>query len=280
MEELLQNIKDFLTENGLVFFKSIVLALVILIVGRWVAKLLSRLVERAMKRAKVDGMLSRFIHHLCYIGLMVLVIISALGQLGIHTASFAAILAAAGLAVGLALQGSLSNFAAGVMLLIFRPFKLGDFIDAGGQMGSVQEIQLFNTVLNTPDNVRVVVPNGQITAGTIKNYTFNETRRLDMVFGVSYSDDLKQARQIIEEILNADERVLKEPAPTIAVAELADSSANFVVRPWVKGADYWSTKFDLTEKIKNTFDQQGITIPFPQRDVHIFNTDTKQKVSA
>ena len=147
-------------------------------------------------------------------------------------------------------------------------------------MGSVQEIQLFNTVLNTPDNVRVVVPNNQITAGTIKNYSFNETRRLDMVFGVSYSDDLKLARQIIEEILNADARVLQEPAPTIAVAELADSSVNFVVRPWVKGADYWDAKFDLTERIKTAFDDRGITIPFPQSDVHLFNADDAQKASA
>ncbi len=271
MNNLLLTIKTYLTENGLHLAKSMIIALVILIVGRWLAKLLSQLVERAMIRAKLDEMLAHFMKSLCYIGLMVLVVISALDQLGVQTATFAAILAAAGLAVGFALQGSLSNFAAGVMLIVFKPFRVGDYIEAGGQSGIVQEIQIFNTILNTPDNIRVVVPNGQITGGTLKNYTINETRRVDMTFGVSYNDDLKLARQIIEDILSADARILREPAATVAVAELADSSVNFVVRPWVKAGDYWDVKFQLTEKIKNAFDQRGITIPFPQRDVHIFN---------
>jgi small conductance mechanosensitive channel len=200
---------------------------------------------------------------------MTFVIVAAIGTLGVQTTSFVAVLGAAGLAVGFALQGSLSNFAAGVMLIVFRPFKAGDYVEAGGTAGSVQEVSIFTTVMKTPDNKKVIIPNSQITGGSITNYSAMETRRVDMVFGIGYGDNIKQAKDTLEQILAADERILKDPAPTIAVSELADSSVNFVVRPWVKTADYWAVYFDLTEKVKLTFDEKGISIPFPQQDVHM-----------
>jgi small conductance mechanosensitive channel len=199
------------------------------------------------------------------------VIIAALSKLGVETASLAVVIGAAGLAVGFALQGTLSNFAAGVMLIIFKPFKLGDYVEAGGKAGTVKEIQIFNTVLHSPDNVRIIVPNGQVTSAPITNYTTTGTRRLDLVVGVSYESDLKKAKQLLQDIIAGDSRVMEEPAPTIAVAELGDSSVDFVVRPWVKTSDYWGLKFDLTEKIKLTFDENNISIPYPQRTVHMVN---------
>jgi len=201
---------------------------------------------------------------------MVFVFIAALGTLGVETASFAAVIAAAGLAVGFALQGSLSNFAAGVMLIIFRPFKAGDFVEAGGAMGAVEAVNIFNTIMKSPDNKKVIIPNSKITGDSIVNYSAQDTRRVDMVFGIGYDDDIRKAKSTLEQILASDERVLKDPAPTVAVSELADSSVNFVVRPWVKTADYWGVFFDITEKVKLTFDEQGISIPFPQRDIHMF----------
>ena len=189
--------------------------------------------------------------------------------LGVQTASIIALLGAAGLAVGLALQGSLSNFAAGVLIILFKPYKVGDYIEAGGVGGSVESLQIFTTVLITPDNKRVVVPNSQVTDGVITNYSANDTRRLDLVAGVSYSDDLDKVRAVLEGIIDDSEYVLDAPAPTIAVNELADSSVNFVVRPWVKTTDYWAAHFTLTETIKKRFDAEGISIPFPQTDVHV-----------
>jgi small conductance mechanosensitive channel len=199
------------------------------------------------------------------------VIIAAIHQLGIQTASLIALLGAAGLAVGLALQGSLSNFAAGVLIVLFRPYKVGDWIEGGGVSGAVEEVQILTTVLKTGDNKRVIIPNSQIMGTTITNYSANETRRVDLVVGVSYSDDLDKVRKELEGLVAADERILKDPAVTIAVSELADSSVNFVLRPWVNTADYWGVYFDLTEAIKKRFDEVGISIPFPQRDVHIHN---------
>jgi small conductance mechanosensitive channel len=224
-----------------------------------------------MDKAKVDPTLSKFVKNLTYSLLLVFVVIAALGRLGVQTGSFIAIIGAAGLAVGLALQGSLSNFAAGVLMIIFKPFRVGDFIEAGGAMGTVKEIQIFNTILNTPDNKRVIVPNAQVTGGNIVNYSVNGTRRVDLVVGVSYDDDLKKAGQVIESVLKADNRVLADPAYTVAVSELADSSVNFVVRPWVNGSDYWDVYFDLTEKIKVSLEENGLSIPFPQRDVHMIS---------
>jgi small conductance mechanosensitive channel len=205
------------------------------------------------------------------IALLVVVIIAAISQVGIETTSFIAIFGAAGLAVGLALQGSLSNFAAGVLIVLFRPYRIGDFIEAAGVAGTVEQVQILTTTMKTPDNKKIIVPNSQIMDSIITNYSANDTRRVDMVVGVSYSDDLDKVKKVLEELVSADERILKEPEYKIAVSELADSSVNFVVRPWVKTADYWSVMWDLTELIKKRFDNEGISIPFPQRDIHVYN---------
>lgn len=267
MEDVLNTIYTYLATYGL----RVLAALVILILGRWVAQIISKLIHQALLRARLDETLARFAQDLSYIAMLVFIIIAVLNKLGVNTTSFAVVIGAAGLAIGFALQGSLSNFAAGVMLIVFKPFKVGDFIEAAGQKGTVKEIQIFNTILNSPDNVRIIIPNGQVTGTEIRNYTANGTRRVDLVIGVSYEDDLKKTQQVINNVLAADDRILPEPATTVAVSELGDSSVNFVVRPWVKAADYWNVYFDLTEKIKLALDKNGITIPFPQRDVHIIN---------
>lgn len=265
MEQVLNTIYAYLATYGL----RIVAALVILIVGRWVAKLISNLIKKGMIKAKIDETLAKFAQHLSYIALLVFVVIAALEKVGVQMTSFVVVVGAAGLAIGFALQGSLSNFAAGVMLIIFKPFKVGDYVEAGGKAGTVEEIQIFHTVLKSPDNVRIIIPNGQVTSGNVMNYTVNGTRRIDLVIGVSYEDDIKKAQQVIEKIILSDERILKEPAYKVAVSELGDSSVNFVVRPWVDAAEYWNVRFDLTEKIKLALDKNGITIPYPQHDIHI-----------
>lgn len=246
-------------------------ALLILILGRIVSRIVANVVGKMMTRGKVDVTLVKFCQSLTYIALMAFVVIAALDKLGVQTTSFAAIIAAAGLAIGLSLQGTLGNFAAGVMLMLFRPFKVGDFIEGGGTSGIVEEIQIFSTKMRTGDNKEVIVPNGQIIAGTITNYSAKETRRIDLVIGVGYQDDLKKVRSVLEDIISKEERILADPAVTIGVLELGDSSVNFAVRPWVKTGDYWPTLFDLQETIKMRFDAEGISIPFPQRDVHLFN---------
>jgi small conductance mechanosensitive channel len=233
------------------------------------------MLEKGLHRAHIDPTLGKFVRNLAYFALLAFVAITALGSLGVPNASFVATVGAAGLAVGLALQGSLSNFAAGVLLIIFKPFKVGDFVEIAGAGGTVQEIQIFNTVIHSPDNVRVIVPNAQVTSGNIKNYTANDKRRLDMVIGISYGDDIAKARQIISGILQGDSRVVKDPAPVVAVLGLGDSSVDIAVRPWVKPADYWTCHFDLHEQIKVSLEQSGITIPFPQRDIHIHNGQLK-----
>ncbi len=244
-------------------------ALAILIVGRLLTGVLAGVVKRLMNRAGTDDMLTGFVVSITRIALLTFVVLAALNTLGVQTTSFVAIIGAAGLAIGFALQGSLANFASGVMLVIFRPFKTGDYVEAGGSSGSVEEITIFNTVLKTPDNKKVIVPNSKITGDNITNYSAQEMRRIDMVFGIGYDDDLRQAKRSLEQMLAEDERVLKDPAPQVAVLELADSSVNFAVRPWVKTGDYWDVYFDLTEKVKLAFDEQGISIPFPQTDVHL-----------
>jgi small conductance mechanosensitive channel len=265
MEDVLTKIYEILAQWGL----KVIGAILILLIGWWLAKLVSNLAAKALRRSRTEETLVRFLHSLCYIALMTFVVIAALRQLGMETTSAVAVIGAAGLAIGFALQGSLSNFAAGVMMIIFKPFKAGDFVEAGGVTGSVQEIGIFTTILNSPDNVRVIVPNGQITGTTIHNFTANGTRRVDLVIGVSYDDDLDKAKKVIEQVLAADERILKDPQWTVAVSALADSSVNFVVRPWVKSSDYWAVYFDTTSKIKLALDRNGVTIPYPQRDVHI-----------
>lgn len=244
-------------------------AILVFIIGKWIAKKLTDVVKRIMERANVETTLAKFLGDLTYVGLLILVIIAALGTLGVQTTSFVAILGAATLAVGLALQGNLSNFGAGVVLLLFRPFKVGDVVDAGGALGSVEEIGIFNTKMKTPDNKQVIIPNSNIVGGNITNFSAKDTRRVDLVIGVGYEDDLKKVKEELWNILNSDERILKDPPPTVAVSELADSSVNFVVRPWVKSGDYWNVYFDLLEKIKTRFDEVGITIPYPQMDVHL-----------
>jgi small conductance mechanosensitive channel len=214
-----------------------------------------------------------FVSNLVYIGLLAFIVIAALGQLGIQTTSFIAVLGAAGLAIGLALQGSLSNFAAGFLLIIFRPFKVGDLIEGAGVLGVVEAIQIFTTQLKTADNKTVIVPNANLTADNIVNWTVKGTRRVDMVFGIGYEDDIDTARSLMADIIAEDERILKDPAPAIVVIELADSSVNFAVRPWVNVDDYWGVYCDLTEKIKKAFDANNISIPFPQRDVHLYQHD-------
>ena len=245
-------------------------AIVILIVGRWLVKRVTKLLARVMKKNNVDETLVGFTESILYYILLVVVLIAAAEQVGINTTSMLTVLGAAGLAVGLALKDSLSNFASGVMLVMFRPFGVGDFVNAGGVSGSVKKITIFNTVLTTPDNQRVIVPNGSITSGVITNVTANDTRRVDLVFGIGYDDDIPKAKRLLEEIVSADERVLKDPAPLIAVHELADSSVNFVVRPWVRTSDYWNVYWDLTEQVKLRFDAEGVSFPFPQQDVHLF----------
>lgn len=248
---------------------NIVLAIAIFIVGRVISKMLVKLLKTILHKAGMDNILINFVTSIVNSALLLFIIIAALDQLGVDTTSLIAILAAAGLAVGLALQSSLQNFAAGVMLIIFRPFNAGDLVEAGGTSGTVETITIFNTVMRTGDNREIIVPNGAIYSGTITNYSARDTRRIDMVFGIGYGDDIKQAKEIMQGIMASDERILKDPEPLIAVAELADSSVNFNVRPWVNTPDYWAVKFDLTEKIKLAFDQNSISIPYPQMDLHI-----------
>ena len=250
---------------------KVLAAAAILIIGRWLAKLLTAVIRRLLQSRDIAPMVVSFVCSIAYAALLAFVVIAALGQLGIQTASFVAVLAAAGLAIGLALQGSLSNFAAGFLIVLFRPFRVGHYVQAGGITGTISEIHIFTTTMTTPDNKQVIIPNSAITGGEIINYSANETRRVDLTIGVSYGDDLDKVRSVLTSLLEGDDRVLTEPAPMIVVSELADSSVNFAVRPWVKTEDYWSVYFDLTEAIKKRFDAEGISIPFPQSNVHLFS---------
>ncbi len=258
-----------------VYGPIILTALAIFIIGRIVVGMVVSLLIKVMKKANVDDTLTSFIASIAKIFLLLVVIIAALESLGVNTTSMVAILGAAGLAIGLALQSSLSNFSSGVMLIIFRPFKSGDFIEAGGAIGVIEEIRIFNTLMKTGDNKSIIIPNSNIMGGNITNYSAKETRRVDMVFGIGYDDDLKKAKTLLEKMVAEDSRVLQDPAPVIAVSELADSSVNFIVRPWVKSADYWGLYWDFMEKVKITFDAEGISIPYPQQDVHMHQVDPK-----
>ncbi len=266
-----QGIIEHLSINAIDLAGNIIVALIIFYGGRWLTGLAVKALRKFMQRQEVEKTLETFVCNLVRMALLVVVIIAAISALGIQTASFIAIFGAAGLAVGLALQGSLSNFAAGVLVVLFRPYKVGDFVEAAGIAGTVEQVQILTTVLKTGDNKQIIVPNGQIMDSIITNYSANDTRRVDMVVGVSYEDDLDKVRKTIEELVAADDRIMDEPACTIKVSELADSSVNFVVRPWAKTADYWGVMFDLTEAIKKRFDQEGISFPFPQQDVHLYN---------
>jgi len=249
---------------------QILAAIVILVVGLWLAKKIKACFVSALNKKEVDPTLIGFFSSTLHGGLVLFIVIAAIGKLGVQTTSFVAVIGAAGLAVGLALQGSLSNFASGFLLILFKPFKVGDVIKAGGEAGVVVEVGILTTELKTPDNVKIIMPNSSIMGGSITNMSAHPTRRVDMVVGVGYGDDLNKAKQIMEDLLAADERVLKDPAPTVAVSNLGDSSVDFVVRTRVNSADYWAVKFDFTKSVKEKFDAEGVSIPFPQRDVHLF----------
>jgi small conductance mechanosensitive channel len=269
IQEIYKGAVDFIWTVG----PNLLLAIIVLIFGLWIIKFIVKGVGKGMDRASVDPSLHKFLLSLIGIGLKILLLISVASMLGIATTSFVAVLGAAGLAVGLALQGSLSNFAGGVLILLFKPFKVGDFIDAQGHMGTVHAIQVFNTVLKTPDNKTIIIPNGAISNGSITNFSTEPQRRVDMTFGIGYDDDIKKAKEVLTNLVKNDSRVLQEPAPVIVVSELGDSSVNFAVRAWVNAADYWGLYFDMQENVKTEFDKQGISIPFPQTDVHIYNQD-------
>ena len=267
-------VTEYLTEHGLQLLLNVLAAAAVFFIGRWLAGLVAKLLHKAMAKAKVDPTLNNFVKNLLYSILLVFVVIAALARLGVQTNSFIALVGAAGLAVGLALQGSLSNFAAGVLMIIFKPFKLGDFVEIGGASGTVKEIEIFTTTLDTLDNRRVIIPNAQVTGTNIINYTVNGTRRVDLVIGVSYGDDIGKAKEIMMGVLKSHELVLQTPEPAVAVLELADSSVNYVVRPWCKSSDYWTVRFDVTERVKLALEANGLSIPFPQRDVHMINAPT------
>ena len=255
------------------FGGKLLVALIIFYVGRIVAKMLVKGIHKVMRAQEVDQILETFVCNLAYWMVMVFVIIAAISQIGVQTTSLIAVMGAAGLAIGLALQGSLSNFAAGVLIVVFRPYRVGDFVEVAGISGSVVQVQILSTILKTGDNKQIVVPNAQIMNSIITNYSANNTRRVDMIIGVSYDDNLDKVRDTLRELVNADSRIMQDPECLIAVAELADSSVNFFVRPWVASSDYWAVKFDLTESIKKRFDQDGISFPFPQRDVHLYKQE-------
>jgi small conductance mechanosensitive channel len=265
MEDILNQTWMLLSVYGL----KVLAALAILLLGAWAARFFSRLSRRVMERRGVDPTLVAFAGSLLYYALLAFVVLAALGQVGIQTTSFVAVVGAAGLAIGLALQGSLANFAAGFLLIFFRPFKAGDYIEGAGTAGTVESIQIFTTQLQTPDNKRIIIPNAKLTGDNIVNWSAAGTRRVDLVFGIGYGDDIDKAKAIIAGVLAEDGRVLQDPKPTIAVAELADSSVKLAARPWVATVDYWDVYFDITEQVKKRFDAEGITIPFPQRAVHL-----------
>ncbi|MCC5867283.1 MAG: mechanosensitive ion channel [Gammaproteobacteria bacterium] len=260
-------------EVGATFGLNLIAAIAIFIIGRWIAKWIYKLVVKGLEKARMEPILVKFLGNIVYTLLLIFVVLAAISQVGVQTTSLIAVLGAAGLAVGLALQGSLANFAAGVLIIIFRPYKIGDFVEGGGVAGTVDEVQIFTTVLKSPDNKRIIVPNGQMMSGTIVNFSAHPTRRVDLTASVSYDDDSDKVRKVLTEILESDERVLADPAPNIRMMTHADSSIDWVVRPWVNASDYWPVYWDLTEKIKRRFDEEGISIPYPQRDVHLYHHD-------
>lgn len=263
---------DWITASG----PSILYALIILLVGRWLAKWVTYLIQRALERTGMDATLVHFLEKLIYYTLLIAVALAAADQVGIKTTSFLAILGAAGLAVGLALKDSLANFASGVMLILFHPFKVGDAVTAAGISGTVVRIDIFNSVIHTWDNQKVIIPNSMITSDVITNINANPTRRIDLVIGIGYEDDPIQAKALLLQLVQEDRRILADPAPVVALSEFGDSSVNLVLRPWVRTAEYWAVRFDLLEKIKRTFDEHQITIPYPQRDVHLHHHDREK----
>ena len=277
MEELLTSPSNvsldvFLTKMidlGISVGSKILLAIVVFLVGRWIVRRLNKLLAKILEKRHVEASLSTFVKSLVNITLTLLLIIVVIGVLGIETSSFIALFASAGVAIGLALSGTLQNFAGGVMILLFKPFKVGDTIEAQGQTGTVREIQIFNTILATPDNKIIIIPNGGLSTGLMKNYSKEATRRVDWEFGIAYGDDYTKAKAVIARLLDADGRVLKDPAYFIALTSLGESSVNIVVRAWVNAGDYWGVYFDMNEKVYKTFAEENLNIPFPQLDVHL-----------
>lgn len=267
----LQNYAQKLLDLAVQYGPTLILAIIVLILGLWIIKLFTKGINKAMERSNLEVSLRKFLSSLFGILLKVLLLISVASMIGIATTSFVAIIGAAGLAVGLALQGGLANFAGGVIILIFKPFKVGDFLEAQGYMGTVHEITIFTTILKTPDNKTVIIPNGALSNGSMVNFSTEPIRRVDMVFGIGYGDSIEKAKQVLNKLADSDERILKDPAPQIVVGELGDNSVNFNVRVWCDSANYWGVYFDTHEKVKLTFDEAGISIPFPQRDVHMYN---------
>jgi small conductance mechanosensitive channel len=270
-ESVVEQLVTFGTTYGL----KIIGAILLLILGRIAAGLARKIVKRMLDRTKTDPTIVSFVGSFTYVLILTFVVLAALAQFGVQTASFIAILGAAGFAVGFALQGSLANFAAGILVLVLRPYKVGDYIDAAGVAGTVMEIKLFTTVLATPDNIKIMVPNGKIYGDIIKNISAYDTRRVDLVVGIGYGSSIPKAHEVLTSLIREDTRILPDPAPQIAVSELADSSVNLVVRPWVRKEDYWPVKLDLTRKIKEAFDANGIEIPFPQQVVHLISTESE-----
>lgn len=264
-----ENQMDKIMDLILVYGPKLILALLTLIIGLWIIKAIVKGTKKAMDKKETDQSLKSFLSGMLSILLKVMLVISVAGMVGIEMTSFIAVLGAAGLAVGLALSGTLQNFAGGVMILLFKPFKVGDFIEAQGHAGVVKDIQIFNTILKTGDNKTIIIPNSPLSTGSMINYSTESTRRVDFIFGIGYDDDIDKAKTVLQSILNADNRILKDPESFIAVKELADSSVNFVVRAWVNSPDYWGVYFDITEIVKKTFDKEGISIPYPQTDVHV-----------
>lgn len=272
--EYLDNASKWINEMVVVYGIKLVSALITLVIGFWIIKLVTKAVSNFMDRKEVDISLRGFLKGMIGIVLKVMLLISVIGMMGIEMTSFIAVLGAAGLAVGMALSGTLQNFAGGVIILIIKPFKVGDYIEAQGYAGSVREIQIFNTILKTPDNITIIIPNGGLSTGSVKNYSTEERRRVDFVFGVAYGDDYDQAKAVITQLIVADSRILKDPEPFIVLSELADSSVNITVRVWSLASDYWGIKFDLTEQVYKEFPKQGLNIPFPQMDVHVHQQST------
>jgi small conductance mechanosensitive channel len=276
IEVLTKDITSYIPDNiveilgGYAF--SLLMALLIFVIGKWIVNKIVGLLGKVLRKVKgMDITLIKFLENIVYYALMIVVLLTSLGKLGVETTSFLAILGAAGLAIGLALKDSLGNFASGVMIIMFKPFKVGDVVTAAGVTGSVSEVGIFNSIFTTPDNQKIIIPNGAITSGSIININAHDTRRVDLVVGIGYEDDIKKTKEVLNNIISSHEKVLIDKGITIAVSELADSSVNFVVRAWVKTPDYWDVKFALTETIKLRFDEEGISIPFPQQDVHHYN---------
>jgi small conductance mechanosensitive channel len=267
MEKYVQEAIDVVSRYGF----QVIGAIVILILGRLGAGVARRVARRALGKTNMDATVTGFVGQFSYIIVMVVAVMASLAKFGVQTTSFVAVLGAAGFAVGMALQGSLSHFASGVLLLIFRPLKVGDFVEAGGVSGTIKEIRLFNTIMSTPDNVHMIVPNSKIFNDTIKNYSVNDTRRIDLTVGISYRDSIDRAMEVLMELMRADNRIIQEPSPQIVVTELADSSVNLLLRCWTRRSDFWPVKCDLTKNIKENFDLQGIEIPFPQRVINVVN---------